>query len=58
MSLYFLVTDDLFNGNGLFYVMRETDLKPLEDLFRAEKMKRARPNKTSRYTLPRSLSPL
>ena len=39
MSLYFLVTDDLFNGNGLFYVMRETDLKPLEDLFRAEVFK-------------------
>jgi len=34
-----IVTDGLFNGNGLFYVMRETDLKPLEDLFRAEVFK-------------------
>ncbi len=34
-----IVTDGLFNGNALFYVMRETDLKPLEELFRAEVFK-------------------
>lgn len=34
--IHVIATDGLFNDNGLFYVMRETDLKPLEDLFRAE----------------------
>jgi hypothetical protein len=37
--IHAITTDGLFNGNGLFYVMRETDLKPLEDLFRAEVFK-------------------
>ena len=37
--IHIISTDGLFNGNGLFCVMRETDLKPLEDLFRAEVFK-------------------
>ena len=34
-----VVTDGLFRDTGTFYVMRQTDLKPLEDLFRAEVFK-------------------
>ncbi len=34
--LHAIVTDGLFRDTWTFYVMRQTDLKPLEDLFRAE----------------------
>ncbi len=37
--LHAIVTDGLFRDTGTFYVMRQTDLKPLEDLFRAEVFK-------------------
>jgi len=33
--LHAIVTDGLFNKNGTFYVMPETDLRPLEEIFRA-----------------------
>ena len=34
--LHVLSTDGLFRDTGTFYVMKDVDLKPLEDLFRAE----------------------
>ncbi|MEE8415252.1 MAG: transposase [Desulfobacterales bacterium] len=34
--LHALVTDGLFKDTGIFYVMKDMDLKPLELLFRAE----------------------
>ncbi len=34
--LHILATDGLFRDTGIFYVMKDVDLKPLEDLFRAE----------------------
>jgi hypothetical protein len=34
--LHALVTDGLFKDTGTFYTMKDVDLKPLEDLFRAE----------------------
>jgi len=37
--LHAIVTDGLFRNTGTFYVMRQTDLKPLEDLFRVEVFK-------------------
>jgi hypothetical protein len=37
--LHAIVTDGLFRDTGTFYVMRQTDLKPLEVLFRAEVFK-------------------
>ena len=37
--LHAIVTDGLFRDTGTFYVMRQTDLKPLEDIFRAEVFK-------------------
>ena len=37
--LHAIVTDGLFRDTGTFYAMRPTDLKPLEDLFRAEVFK-------------------
>ena len=37
--LHAIATDGLFRDTGTFYVMRQTDLKPLEDLFRAEVFK-------------------
>lgn len=33
--LHAIATDGLFNKNGTFYVMPKTELKPLEELFRA-----------------------
>jgi len=33
--LHAIVTDGLFNKNGTFYVMPKSDLKPLEEIFRA-----------------------
>ncbi len=32
---HLIVTDGLFRDNGMFHVMRNVDLKPLEDIFRA-----------------------
>ncbi len=37
--LHALATDGLFKNTGTFYVMRDVDLKPLEELFRAEVFK-------------------
>jgi hypothetical protein len=34
--LHILATDGLFKDTGTFYVMKDVDLKPLEELFRAE----------------------
>jgi len=34
--LHAVVTDGLFRNTGTFYVMRDVDLKPLEELLRAE----------------------
>ena len=34
--LHALVTDGLFKDTGTFYVMKDVDLEPLEELFRAE----------------------
>ena len=34
--LHILSTDGLFKDTGTFYVMKDVDLKPLEELFRAE----------------------
>ncbi len=45
--LHAIVTDGLFRGTGTFYVMRQTDLKPLEDLFRAEVFKFLKKGKTT-----------
>jgi len=37
--LHAIVTDGLFRDTGTFYVMRDVDLSPLENLFRAEVFK-------------------
>jgi hypothetical protein len=37
--LHVLATDGLFRDTGTFYVMKDVDLKPLEQLFRAEVFK-------------------
>jgi len=37
--LHVLATDGLFRDTGTFYVMKDVDLKPLEELFRAEVFK-------------------
>lgn len=37
--LHVLATDGLFRDSGTFYVMKDVDLKPLEELFRAEVFK-------------------
>ena len=37
--LYLIVTDGLFADTGTFYVMRNVDLKPLEEIFRAKVLK-------------------
>jgi len=37
--IHTLSTDGLFKDNGTFYVMKDVDLKPLEELFRAEVFK-------------------
>ncbi len=37
--LHVLATDGLFRDTGTFYVMKDVDLKPLEELFRAELFK-------------------
>jgi hypothetical protein len=34
-----IATDDLFAGTGTFYIMRDIDLKPLEEIFRAKILK-------------------
>ncbi len=34
--LHAIVTDGLFKDTGTFYMMKDVDLKPLEELFRAE----------------------
>ncbi|NQU65190.1 MAG: transposase, partial [SAR324 cluster bacterium] len=37
--LHVLTTDGLFSDTGTFYVMKDVDLKPLEELFRAQVFK-------------------
>jgi len=37
--LHVLATDGLFSDTGTFYVMKDVDLKPLEELFRAQVFK-------------------
>ncbi len=37
--IHMISSDGLFNDNGTFYVMPDVDLKPLEELFRAEVFK-------------------
>jgi hypothetical protein len=37
--IHLIATDGLFSETGTFYVMRDVDLKPLEEIFRAKILK-------------------